>query len=162
MKVEAECASCLLARATAETYYATTNPALRFRAIKEVMKLLNREFRPSTVPADIGTKRDRLIKELTDENFEKEISQGIFLVDFHATWCGPCRMLSPIIEKIAKHFEKNIKVGKIDIDSEQKTAVKYQVTSVPTLILFENGKEKNRLIGLRNFDEIKELISSLL
>jgi uncharacterized protein with ATP-grasp and redox domains len=65
MKVEAECASCLLARATAETYYATTNPALRFRAIKEITKLLNREFRPTTVPADIGTKRDRLIKELT-------------------------------------------------------------------------------------------------
>ena len=65
MKVEPECAACLLARATAETYYATTNPALRFRAIKEVMKLLNREFRPTTVPADIGTKRDRLIKKLT-------------------------------------------------------------------------------------------------
>jgi uncharacterized protein with ATP-grasp and redox domains len=65
VKVEAECAACLLARATAETYYATTNPALRFRAIKEVMKLLNREFRPTTVPADIGTKRDRLIKQLT-------------------------------------------------------------------------------------------------
>ncbi len=65
MKVEAECASCLLARATAETYYATTNPALRFRAIKEVTKLINREFRPTTVAADIGTKRDRLIKQLT-------------------------------------------------------------------------------------------------
>jgi uncharacterized protein with ATP-grasp and redox domains len=65
MKVEAECAACLLSRATAETYYATTNPALRFRTIKEVMKLLNREFRPTTIPADIGTKRDRLIKNLT-------------------------------------------------------------------------------------------------
>jgi uncharacterized protein with ATP-grasp and redox domains len=68
VKVEAECASCLLARATAETYYATTNPALRFRTIKEVIKLLNREFRPTTVPADIGTKRDRLIKQLTSNN----------------------------------------------------------------------------------------------
>ena len=65
MRVEAECAACLLSRATAETYYATTNPALRFRTIKEVMKLLNREFRPTTIPADIGTKRDRLIKKLT-------------------------------------------------------------------------------------------------
>ena len=65
MKVEAECASCLLSRAMAETYQATTNPALRFRAMKEVVKLLNREFRPTTVPADIGTKRDRLIKQLT-------------------------------------------------------------------------------------------------
>jgi hypothetical protein len=68
VKVEAECASCLLARATAETYEATTNPALRFRAMKEVIKLLNREFRPTTVPADIGTKRDRLIKQLTGNN----------------------------------------------------------------------------------------------
>jgi uncharacterized protein with ATP-grasp and redox domains len=68
MKVEAECAACLLARATAETYYATTNPALRFRTIKEVTKLLNREFRPTTVPADIGTKRDRLIKQLTNND----------------------------------------------------------------------------------------------
>jgi len=65
VKVEAECASCILARAMAETYEATTNPALRFRAMKEIIKLLNREFRPTTVPADIGTKRDRLIKQLT-------------------------------------------------------------------------------------------------
>ena len=75
MKVEAECASCLLARATAETYYATTNPALRFRAIKEVIKLLNKEFRPSTVPADIGTKRDRLIKQLTGNDDPYKISK---------------------------------------------------------------------------------------
>jgi uncharacterized protein with ATP-grasp and redox domains len=75
MKVEAECASCLLARATAETYYATTNPALRFRAIKEVTKLLNREFRPSTVPADIGTKRDRLIKGLTGNDDPYKLSK---------------------------------------------------------------------------------------
>jgi uncharacterized protein with ATP-grasp and redox domains len=65
VKVEAECASCLLARAMAETYQATTNPALRFRTIKEVIKLLNRELRPTTVPAEIGTKRDRLIKQLS-------------------------------------------------------------------------------------------------
>ena len=68
VKVEAECASCILARAMAETYEATTNPALRFRAMKEIIKLLNREFRPTTVPADIGTKRDRLIKQLTGNN----------------------------------------------------------------------------------------------
>jgi uncharacterized protein with ATP-grasp and redox domains len=68
LKVEVECASCLLSRAMAETYLATTNPALRFRAMKEVMKLLNREFRPTTVPADIGTKRDRLIKQLSSND----------------------------------------------------------------------------------------------
>ncbi len=75
VKVEAECAACLLARATAETYYATTNPALRFRTIKEIMKLLNREFRPTTVPADIGTKRDRLIKKLTNNDDPYKISK---------------------------------------------------------------------------------------
>ena len=68
MKVEAECAACLLARATAEVYEATTNPALRFRAIQEVIKLLNKEFGPTVIPADIGTKRDRLIKRLTGNN----------------------------------------------------------------------------------------------
>jgi damage-control phosphatase, subfamily I len=65
LKVEAECAACLLSRAMAETYMATTNPALRFRAMAEIVKLLNREFRPTAVPADLGTKRDRLIKQLT-------------------------------------------------------------------------------------------------
>ncbi|MEJ5327744.1 MAG: ARMT1-like domain-containing protein [Candidatus Bathyarchaeia archaeon] len=68
MKVEAECASCLLARATVEVYEATTNPALRFRAIQEVIKLLNKEFGPTVIPAEIGTKRDRLIKRLTGNN----------------------------------------------------------------------------------------------
>jgi damage-control phosphatase, subfamily I len=68
LKVEAECASCLVARATAETYLATTNPALRFRTIKEIVKLVNREFGPTTVPAAIGTKRDRLIKYLTNND----------------------------------------------------------------------------------------------
>jgi uncharacterized protein with ATP-grasp and redox domains len=66
LKVEAECASCLLARATAETYLATTNPALRFRTIKETVKLINKGFGPNVIPADIGTKRDRLIKYLTN------------------------------------------------------------------------------------------------
>ncbi|MCJ7560251.1 ARMT1-like domain-containing protein [Candidatus Bathyarchaeota archaeon] len=68
MKVEAECASCLLARAMAETYEATTNPALRFRAMAEIIKLLNREFRPTAVPADLGMKRDRIIKQLTSNS----------------------------------------------------------------------------------------------
>lgn len=68
VKVEAECASCLLSRATVEVYEATRNPALRFRAIHEVIKLLNKEFRPTVIPAEIGTKRDRLIKRLTGNN----------------------------------------------------------------------------------------------
>jgi uncharacterized protein with ATP-grasp and redox domains len=75
VKVEAECASCLLARAMAETYQATTNPALRFRTMKEVIKLLNRELRSTTVPADIGTKRDRLIKQLSGNDDPYNLSK---------------------------------------------------------------------------------------
>ena len=103
-----------------------------------------------------------LIKNLNDDNFKKEIEEGVVLVDFFAIWCGPCRMLSPIIEEVAKHFEGKIVVGKVDIDSEQKTAAEFQVTSVPTLVLFKDGKEINRLIGLRDAEAIKEFINTAL
>ena len=103
-----------------------------------------------------------LIKHLTDNNFQKEIEAGITLVDFFATWCGPCRMLTPIMEDLAKHFEGKAFIAKVDIDSEQKTAAKFQVTSVPTLILFKDGKEVNRLIGLRDMEAIKEFVSSAM
>ncbi len=100
------------------------------------------------------------IKHLTDENFEKEIEKGITLVDFHANWCGPCRMLAPVLEDVAREIKGKGSIGKIDIDTEQRIASQYQITSVPTMILFKNGKEVNRLIGLRNADAIKEFITS--
>lgn len=102
------------------------------------------------------------IKELKDKDFMQEIMKGVHLVDFYADWCGPCRMLSPIIGDIANHFEGKIEVAKIDIDKEQDTASDYQVTSIPTLILFKDGKEVDRLIGLRSFDEIKKMIEAAL
>ena len=103
-----------------------------------------------------------LVKNLTDDNFAKEIESGIVLVDFNAAWCGPCRMLAPIIEEIAKEFEGRAIVAKLDIDSEQKVAAEYQVTSVPTIVLFKDGKEVNRLIGLRDAEAIKEFITTAL
>jgi thioredoxin 1 len=103
-----------------------------------------------------------LIKNLTDENFKNEIAKGVTLVDFNATWCGPCRMLSPIIEEVALSFKGRAHVAKVDIDSEQATASEYQVSSVPTLILFKDGKEVNRLVGLRDSDSIKEFIEEAL
>lgn len=98
------------------------------------------------------------IKHLTDGNFEKEIESGVVLVDFHANWCGPCRMLAPVLEQVAKDIKGKAAIGKVDIDSEQKTASHFQITSVPTMILFKNGKEVNRLVGLRNADAIKDFI----
>ncbi len=98
------------------------------------------------------------IKKLTDDNFESEIASGITLVDFFAEWCGPCRMMTPILEQIASENYKEAVIAKLDIDSEQKTSSQFQVTSVPTLILFKDGKEINRLVGLRDAKAIKEFI----
>jgi thioredoxin 1 len=101
-----------------------------------------------------------LIQHFTDDNFESEVKSGVTLVDFHANWCGPCRMLAPVLEQVAKDVKGKARVGKIDIDNEQKTAGKFQITSVPTMILFKNGKEVNRLVGLRNAESVKEFILS--
>ena len=103
-----------------------------------------------------------LIKHLNDETFETEIAkQGILLVDFTAEWCGPCRMLAPVLEEVAKEVKGKASIVKVDIDAESKTAAHFQITSVPTLILFKDGKEVHRLIGLRNAEAIKNLIFSV-
>ncbi len=103
-----------------------------------------------------------LIKHFTDSEFDKEVKQGVTLVDFHANWCGPCRTLAPVLEQVAKDVKGKAVIGKIDIDSEQKTATQFQITSVPTMILFKNGKEVGRLIGLRTADAVKDFINSAL
>ena len=103
-----------------------------------------------------------VIKHFTDDNFSKEIEKGVVLVDFHAVWCGPCRMIAPILEEIATQYSGKIVIGKVDIDTEQKTAAHYEVTSVPTIILFKDGKEVNRLIVLRDSQSIKEFIDEAL
>lgn len=100
------------------------------------------------------------IKKLTEDSFNKDISSGVTLVDFYADWCGPCRMLTPVLEKVAKDVKGKAVVGKLDIDHAQKVSSTFQVTSVPTLILFKNGKEVGRLVGLRDADAIKEFIAS--
>jgi thioredoxin 1 len=97
---------------------------------------------------------------LDEENFDEVIKAGITLVDFYADWCGPCRMLSPILEEISDEMKDQAAFGKLDIERNQKIAGNFQVTSVPTLILFKDGKEVNRLVGLRDANGIKDFISS--
>ena len=99
-----------------------------------------------------------LIQHLSDQSFAGEVKTGVTLVDFHAEWCGPCRMLAPVLEQVAKDVKGKAKVAKIDIDKEQKTASQYNITSVPTIILFKDGREVNRLVGLRNADAIKQFV----
>jgi thioredoxin 1 len=101
-------------------------------------------------------------KHFTDKEFDAQVGSGVTLVDFHASWCGPCRTLAPVLETVAKEMDGKATIGKVDIDSEQQTAGRFQITSVPTMILFKNGKEVGRLIGLRSADAIKDFIKSVM
>lgn len=93
---------------------------------------------------------------LTKYNFTDEVIEADVpvLVDFWATWCGPCRMIAPIIEDLATELYGKVKVGKVNVDEEMELAVKYQVESIPTLLLFKDGKVVNKLIGLNDKEEI--------
>lgn len=95
---------------------------------------------------------------LNEENFPSAIATGTVLVDFSAEWCGPCKMLSPILEKLATEVRGKATIAKIDVDEAQKIASNYDITSVPTLILFVDGEEKYRSIGLKDLNTLKNLI----
>jgi len=98
------------------------------------------------------------IKHLAEDTFSKDIKDGVVLVDFYADWCGPCRMMTPVLEKVAKEVKGRAVIGKLDIDSAQKIAAEFQVTSIPTLILYKEGKEVGRLVGLRDAATVKQFI----
>ena len=92
------------------------------------------------------------IKELTDANFQAQIKTGITLVDFWASWCMPCKMMAPVLNETAEELGSIAKIGKLDVDSNRASSVKYGVRSIPTLILFKNGKEINRFVGVKTKD----------
>jgi thioredoxin 1 len=98
------------------------------------------------------------IKHLAEDTFNNDIKNGVVLVDFYADWCGPCRMMTPVLEKVAKEVKGRAVIGKLDIDSAQKIAAEFQVTSIPTLILYKEGKEVGRLVGLRDAATVKQFI----
>jgi thioredoxin 1 len=97
---------------------------------------------------------------LDDSNFDTTVAEGVTLVDFYADWCGPCRMITPIIEELASEMEGDVKIAKLDIESAQNTTSKLQVTSIPTIIVFKDGKEVQRVIGVQDIDSIRRMIDN--
>lgn len=100
------------------------------------------------------------VLKITGDNFQEEVlkSNKLVLIDFYADWCGPCRMMAPIIDQIAEEMSDKIKVGKVNVDENQELAMKYGVMSIPTIVIIENGKVKNTLVGVRDKNEIKEIL----
>ena len=99
------------------------------------------------------------VKVLNKENFENEILNygGTAIVDFYADWCGPCKIMSPIIDKIAEENE-NVNVGKVNVDNNPELAEKFEIMSIPTIIIFKNGEISKTFIGVTDINEIKNCL----
>ncbi len=104
------------------------------------------------------------VLEVTDENFEKEILQSDIpaMVDFWATWCGPCYIVAPIVEELAREYAGKVKIAKMDVDQNRYTPSRYGIRSIPTLILFKNGKVVQTIIGAHPRSIIEEEIKKLI
>ncbi len=98
---------------------------------------------------------------LTDANFKDEVASGLVLVDFWAPWCGPCRMLSPIIEEVAGEVD-GVKVGKLNVDENPQVASQFQIMSIPTVMLFKDGELVETMIGLRPKEAYVEVIKKYI
>jgi thioredoxin 1 len=102
--------------------------------------------------------------ELSDLTFEEEVlkSEAPVLVDFWAPWCGPCRILAPVVEEIANSYSGRLKVGKLNVDDNQDTTMAYGIRSIPTLIIFKDGKALDQIIGAVPKSEIEKMVKKAL
>jgi len=100
----------------------------------------------------------------TDDNFAQEVlkSQIPVLVDFWATWCGPCQMQGPIVEKLVAEYEGKVKIGKMDVDEANKTASQFHIMSIPTILVFKNGQPVAQKVGFQSEANLREMLNELL
>ncbi len=117
-------------------------------------------------PSPIAQKKEEekvSVLKISNENFKEEVlnEEKPVLIDFYADWCGPCQMMSPIIDEIAEEKEGSLKVGKVNVDENQELAMEYGVMSIPTMVLFKGGKVENTFVGVRSRSEILEAIEKI-
>lgn len=98
----------------------------------------------------------------TQENVKETIQEGLVLLDFWAPWCGPCKMISPILEEISEEYGDKVKVVKVNVDENQQAAAEFQVMSIPTLFFLQNGKEVDKVLGYRPKEALLEILEPLL
>ena len=104
------------------------------------------------------------IVEVVDSAFDKEVTESEIpvLVDFWAPWCGPCRALSPVIEELSNDYEGSVKVGKVNVDENPQTTMKFRIRSIPTLIVFKNGEVAEQIVGAVPKSEIEKILNKTL
>ena len=104
------------------------------------------------------------IFEVTDDSFDSEIINSDIpaMVDFWAEWCGPCKMVGPVVEELAGEYQGKIKIAKMDVDNNRQTPVRFGIRNIPTLILFKDGEVKNTIIGAQSKSAIEEELKKLL
>lgn len=102
------------------------------------------------------------IVNVTDQTFTTETSEGVVLVDFWAPWCGPCKMIAPVLEELDAELGEKAKIVKIDVDENQETAAKFGVMSIPTLLVFKNGEVVDQVVGFQPKEALAELLNKHL
>jgi len=100
--------------------------------------------------------------ELTDDTLEQKTAEGVALVDFWASWCGPCRMQGPIVERVAAQYAGRALVGKLNVDENANSASRFGIQSIPTLVIFKDGREVERFVGVQSEEKLKAALDAAL
>ncbi len=100
--------------------------------------------------------------ELTQENFEETIKEGVTMVDFWAPWCGPCRMIAPVVEELAEDFDGRATIAKVNTDEQQEISVKYGIRSIPAILFFKDGELVDQMVGAASKDVFADKLNAIL